>query len=222
MGFFNRKKVNKVLQMDLAGVPGTTQTDKCLLMAAEKDVVVNLVLGGGGHLGGSEVPLLTEGSTTVKGTSGILAYLDVRGKGGQLNPKKAAFLGHQNYWGQVAIKFGEPAVNCLMHEIHYGPIMDNDHIVNVERCSMAEQELEQALFELDKQLEDKSFIVGEYSYADIHWTTVVHLCELLGKLNMIIKYCNVERWYDRVKARSSFDKLPTLDEVKQQQLRFVA
>jgi len=239
MGFFGRKKENKTIHMELSGFPGDTQTDKCLLMAKEKGVQLNVklldVLEGACEQQDyraispfGKCPCLKEGSFVTSGATSILAYLDVRGQGGQLNPKKAAILGHQNYWVQIATQIAEPAVKTLMQESICGPMKDSSYAASEELMGTASEKLQQVLDALDGQLADKGFIVGEYSYADIHWTSIAHLYVLLregvllGEADLIESRKHVSAWYKRVQARPSFTSLPTLDDIKQKQLRSVA
>ena len=45
---------------------------------------------------------------------------------------------------------------------------------------------------------------------------------LVGEQDMISSRSNLNAWFDRVKARSSYVGLPSLDDVKNKQLRSVA
>lgn len=233
MSLFGSKKANKSARMQLRGFPGDTNTDKCLLMAAEKGVKLDVelldILEGACDRQDyraispfGKCPCLKEGDFLTSGAPAILAYLDVRGQGGLLNPKKAAIFGDQNYWVQVGGQFAEPAVNALMREKVCGPMCDSTYEADVGSIASSREALEQVLDALNAQLEGKNYIVGEYSYADIHWTAIAHLCELVDEVDLIDSRDNVKTWYGRVKARDSFASLPTLDDVKRKQLRSVA
>ncbi|MDG1688316.1 MAG: hypothetical protein P8J13_05115 [Gammaproteobacteria bacterium] len=76
--------------------------------------------------------------------------------------------------------------------------------------------------ELNTFIDNKEYIVGEYSFADVHWTAVAHMLTLVGEQDMISSRSNLNAWFDRVKARSSYVGLPSLDDVKNKQLRSVA
>ena len=77
-----------------------------------------------------------------------------------------------------------------------------------------------ALDALDAALTgNKKLIVGEYSYADVHWTAVAHFIDLAGKQSLIDSRVNVKAWHDKVKERPSYASLPSLDDIKQKQLK---
>ena len=92
MGLFGSKKPKKESRMQLRGFPGDTSTHKCLLMAAEKAVQLDVelldVIGGACDRQDyraispfGKCPCLTEGDFVTTGAPAILAYLDVRSKG---------------------------------------------------------------------------------------------------------------------------------------------
>lgn len=237
MGFFGKKE-NKKLRMQLRGFPGDVNTDKCLLMAAEKGVQLDVelldILEGACDMQDyrdispfGKCPCLKEGDFVTSGAPAILAYLDVRGQTGQMNPKKAAIYGHQNYWIQIATEIAEPAVDTLLKEKICAPMHDANYSVDVSRCEMARNSLEQVLDELNlqldgKQLDGRKFIVSDYCFADIYWTAIAHLCSLIGEQDLIDSRIHVKTWYERVQTRDSFASLPTLDDIKHKQLRAVA
>jgi glutathione S-transferase len=74
----------------------------------------------------------------------------------------------------------------------------------------------------DDQLQSNEYVVGQYSYADIHWTIYIHLLTILGEGALFAKHNNIKAWFERIKVRKSFsgqdivgyDFLPTLDEIK--------
>lgn len=234
MFFFGRKKkANKATRMQFRGFPGDSNTDKCLLMAAEKGIqldveLLDLLEGACDRQEYRSIspfgkyPCLREGDFVTSGGAAILAYLDIRGQGGSLNPKKAAFLGEQNYWAQVAEEIAGPAVTVLLQEKVCGPMTDSGFSADGTRIDAARVTLAQTLDVLDRQLAGNNFIVKDYSFADIHWTAIAHLCTLVDEQALIDTHPNVRAWYERVQARNSFASLPSLDDVKQKQLKSVA
>ena len=235
MGLFGlgSKKAKKESRMHLRGFPGETSTDKCLLMAAEKGIPLDVelldVMGGAcdrpDYLKISpfgKCPCLSEDDFVTSGAPAVLAYLDVRGQGGQMNPKKAAIYGEQNYWVQLAETLAEESANALMWEKVCGPMSDNDYKADISQIAAARDQLEQVLDALDGQLDGRQFIIGEYSHADVHWTSIAHLCMLADEQDLVESRSHVKAWFDRVKARKSFASLPSLDDVKHKQLRSVA
>ena len=83
----------------------------------------------------------------------------------------------------------------------------------------AEAIIETNLNAFDSALTGKNFIVGDYSYADVHWTAVAHFLVLAGKQDMIDSRPNTKAWYDKVKQRPSYASLPSLEDIKQKQLK---
>lgn len=237
MGFFGKKEAKKV-RMKLRGFPGDVNTDKCLLMAAEKGVKLDVelldILEGACELKEyrsispfGKCPCLQEGDFVTSGAAAILAYLDIRGTGSQMNPKKAAILGHQNYWTQVATQIAEPAVSVLVTEKICGPMCDSNYREDITKVAEARKTLESVLDGLDvqldgKQLDGKKFIVSDYCFADIYWSAIAHLCSLVGEQDLLDSRTHVHAWYRQVQARDSFASLPTLDDIKHKQLRSVA
>ncbi len=225
MPFFRKKKKGPV-RMKMRGFPGDANTCKCLLMAVEKkvqlDVEVLDVKAGEcddpayralSPFG--KFPYLEEGDYSTTSVNAVLSFLDVRGAGNSLlNPKKAQFFGHQNYWCQVSRTKCEPALRVLIDANIYG---ESGGDVEAARA-----EIDFALDELNKFVDNKEYIVGEYSFADVHWTAVAHMLCLVGAEDAITSRSNLNAWFNRVKARPSYAGLPSLDDVKNKQLRSVA
>ena len=217
-GLFKKKKKAES-GMKLRGFPGDLSTVKCLVMAAEKEVKLEtelLDMQAGAQDGAEyrslspfgKVPYLQEGDAIAIGAEASLAYLDTRGKG-FLNPKKAQNFGLMNYWGQVAETISVP-VESLINASAFGTAEDGDAVELIET----------ALDALDAALTgNKKLIVGEYSYADAHWTAVAHFIDLAGKQSLIDSRANVKAWHDKVKERPSYSSLPSLDDIKQKQLK---
>jgi len=213
------KKKNKAeTGMKLRGFPGDLSTVKCLIMAAEKQVKLETELldTQAGEQDQAEYralspfgkhPYLQEGDAVAIGAEASLAYLDTRGNG-FMNPKKAQHFGHQNYWWQVAETIGAP-VESLIHAAAFGTTANTD----------AMELVEVGLTAFDNALTGKKFIVGEYSYADVHWTAIAHFLVLAGKQDMIDSRPNTKAWYDKVKQRPSYASLPSLEDIKQKQLK---
>ena len=223
MPFFRKKK--KELRMTMRGFPGDANTCKCLLMAAEKKVKLDVgvldVLGGACDQEAyraispfGKYPYLEEGDYSTTSINAVLSFLDVRGQGCLMNPPKAQLFGQQNYCGQVSRKLCEPAVETLVKASIYG-IEGGD-------LEAAKAQIANVLDELNAFIDNKEYIVGEYSFADVHWTAVAHMLTLVGEQDMISSRSNLNAWFDRVKASSSYAGLPSLDDVKNKQLRSVA
>ena len=173
----------------------------------------------------ARAPCLKEGGYIVSGIQAILAYMDVRGEGGSLNPKKAAILGEQNYWVDVAERFIDPNVSVLTAGLK------NTQEAKVEiEVVAAKAEIGQVMDTLDNVLSDRRrYIVGDYSFADIHWTAAVHLCVLADHQDLVNDRPNIKRWYDQVKSHTSkvskkqtYTSLASLEEIREKRLKSVA
>ncbi|MBW9263891.1 MAG: glutathione S-transferase family protein [Candidatus Thiodiazotropha sp. (ex. Lucinisca nassula)] len=236
MKLFSKKKTTGSTDMHLRGYPADPNTNKCLLMAAEKDIRLNCELLDieAGACESPEyrrlspfgkAPCLKEGGYVVSGIQAILAYMDVRGEGGSLNPKKAAILGEQNYWVDVAERFIDPNVTVLTSRLK-----NNTESANENDVQSAKAVIGEAMDTLDTVLSDRRrFIAGDYSFADIHWTAAVHLCVLADHQDLISDRPNIKQWYDRVKGHTSkvskkqtYSHLASLEEIREKRLKSVA
>ena len=222
MPFFRKKK--KEVRMTMRGCPCDVNTSKCLIMAAEKKVKLEVqvldVKGGAADENAFRAlspfgkhPYLEEGDFSTSSVNAVLAFLDVRGEGGLSNPAKAQLFGQQNYWSQIARTKCEPALKVLVDVNVYGEAGDTD-----AACAT----INTALDALNDFIDNKEYIVGEYSFADVHWTAVAHLLTVAGAEEAITSRSNLSAWFNRVKARPSYGALPSLDEMKNKQLRSVA
>ncbi len=109
MGWFSRKKAAKK-ELMLHGLHGQASTIKCLLMAAIKGLSLNTSCLSStarpDHTRAYQdtdsdvgaLPTLVQGDFSITGSRGILSFMNVRGSGASLVPKKARILGQQNYW----------------------------------------------------------------------------------------------------------------------------
>jgi len=225
MPFF-RKKKKEAVRMKMRGFPGDVNTAKCLLMAAEKKVqldveVLDVKTGASDSdeyralSSFGKYPYLEEGDFATNSVNAVLSFLDVRGEGNSLlNPKKAQFFGHQNYWSQVGGTLCEPALMTLIDANVYGEAGGD--------TDAACKQIDTVLDELNSFVDNKEYIVGDYSFADVHWTAVAHMLTLVGAEDAITSRSNLNAWFGRVKARPSYAGLPSLDDVKNKQLRSVA
>ncbi|MEW8278101.1 MAG: glutathione S-transferase family protein [Candidatus Thiodiazotropha sp.] len=240
MGIFGSKKSKENVTVRLKGFPADLSTNKCLLMAAEKDIRLESELLDitEGACDGPEyrqlspfgkLPCLREGGFLTSGAPAILAYLDIRGQGGSLNPKKASILGEQNYLIDLARRFLDNNVDLLIQSfLPQG--QDSSSKSNENTVEAARGEISSALDCAEAALADgRRFLVGEYSFADIHWTACIHLCVMAGHQDLLDGKGSVKAWFDRVQHRISkvggkrtFDYLASLDEIRNKRLKSVA
>lgn len=133
-------------------------------------------------------PHINDGDFSTSGAASVLTYFNIKGGAPSLLPKKARLLAEQYYWIELLTQHLEP------------PLISN-------RCD--EEQVEQFLASVDDNLASRSFLVGEFSLADIHWYVACN--ELLKQGLLKLKnYVNIMRWMEQVDL-----KIPDSD-VKQQ------
>jgi len=237
MGLFSRKKKSQG-NIHMRGFPGHVDTCKCLYLAAEKGVPLDTdLLDLTGHEQEADafralspfgkIPCIGDGDLVISGAAAILPYIDVKGAGQSLTPRKAARLGEQNYWIEVGQQQVMPHVNTLLEEQLLKPMSDTTYTPDQEKIEAAVNEIDQALVFADKQLEGRDYFAGDFTFADIHWVPYLHFCEITGHADLLEKRSHLKKWFDRIKsrkngARRTYDALPSLDQIKGKELKYVA
>ncbi|MGB5734719.1 MAG: glutathione S-transferase family protein [Thiohalocapsa sp.] len=234
MGLFGKRK-QQPTALQLRGYPGDPGTNKCLLIAAERGVQLETLLVDLGERACDspeyralspfgKVPCLRDGDFVTSGAPAVLAYLDIKGKGNTLNPKKASILAEQNFWVDLTQRLADPAVTELIANVTPGAPRVSPTQLEAGRAGLT-----QALSQLNSAMADnRPFIVGQYSFADIHWTACLHLCVLAGEQAVVEPFPAVATWFERVKSRKGANGQPTyaslssLDEVQNKRLKSVA
>lgn len=234
--FFNRKKkAASSGAMQLMGMPGDLNTNKCLLTAEERGMAVEFklidLLAGGNDaedyramspLG--KTPCLKDGEFVTSGAYAVMTYLDTRAvaKSPSLNPKKAAHLGLQNTWADAGMRYMDPAISTMMQQCVFASMTGGSP--DEAALQAARETVTGALEKLNAQLEGNDFIAGPYSFADIHWTVYAHALDLCGYSELLDTQPNVKAWSQRIKERknkagkSTYAALPSLDDVKAKQV----
>lgn len=77
--------------------PAGVASAKCILTAGVRGVEMDVNLSGGDQV------TMTHGPVTIEGANAIIAYLDIKGEGMSLRPKKARLLADQYCWVEVAL-----------------------------------------------------------------------------------------------------------------------
>lgn len=237
MGLFSRKKKPQV-NIHMRGFPGHIDTCKCLYLVAEKGVRVQfdlLDITVKEHEGDAyrrlspfaKVPCLGEGETVISGVSAILPYLDVKGQGQSLTPRKAARLGEQNYWVEVGQTRVLPHVNTLLDEQVLNPMLDAGYIPDQDKVNAAVLDIDLAFAVADRQLEGRDYFASDYTFADIHWAPYLHFCEITGHQDLINKRPHLKSWFERIKGRkngssNTYHVMPSLEQIRNKELRNVA
>ena len=232
------KKTQYVLQ--LLGFPGQSDTLKCLITAAEMGMEIDcdvldilecadekadyLTISPFGL-----TPALKEFDYIVAGESGIMSFIEARGIGDRLPPKNAALLAEQNYWSDIACSEVGPHVDAIVKEKIYGQMAGSVRKVNTDAIEAATKALAAPLDALDQQLASNTFVIGNYSFADIHWTAYIHLLYEAGEGDLIDQRPNLKAWFDRIKVHNSYagqdivayELLPTLADIKNKSINSV-
>ncbi|MCG6864344.1 MAG: glutathione S-transferase family protein [Thiogranum sp.] len=237
MALFSRKKKGEGSIL-LKGFPGNLDTCKCLYMAAEKGVRIQtdlLDMTGHEEDGAAfrklspfgKVPCLSEGDLVISGAAAILPYIDIRGAGQSLTPRKAARLGEQNFWIEVGQQRLLPFINILLEEQVLKSMSDPGYTADEARIDTAIGEIDLTFLLADQHLQGREYFAGDYSFAEIHWAPYTHFCDTTGHGGLIARRPNLKQWLDRIKARSNgarrtYDALPGLEQIRGKELRFVA
>ena len=232
------KKTQYVMQ--LLGFPGDADTLKAVIIAAEKGIeiecgILDITQGADkseDYLNISKLgvmPALKEAHYQVAGDLGILTFIEGRGLGNRLAPRNAAVLAEQNYWIDIARSNVAPHVQTIMNEMVLKPMHDNTAQADTNAVDAARKALVSPLDALDAQLASKEFIVGDYSYADVHWTAYLHLLSVSGEQSLIDQRHYLNQWMDRIRRHKSFsgqnlvayDLMPSLEDIKAKKLNDV-
>ena len=229
------KKTQYVLQ--LLGTPWDPETLKCIVVAAEQGMELQAGYldtlkneqNSQEYLKISEfgiVPSLRESDYCVTGSSGILAFINARGLGYSLIPKNVNQAAVQDYWIDIAITEASPRVELIVQEQLVATMSDPEYIPDEAAASKAKEELVPVLDALENQLQSNSYIIGNYSLADVHWTPIIHLLMLTDAKELVRDGSQIARWHNSLKTRKSncgqdivsFSLLPTKEDIQNKKL----
>ncbi|MCU7931011.1 MAG: glutathione S-transferase family protein [Candidatus Thiodiazotropha sp. (ex Codakia rugifera)] len=216
-------------KMILFGIAKDPDTLKCLMTAGEKGVDIESRVVGETALSADSqdfrsmspfgtTPCLKDVDFILCGTTTIMSYLNDKGFGPSLIPRNGVARAIQYQWSEMAKEHAAPHVAKLL----------SGEADDTTDAALA------ALFDaLDAQLKNNryrgDFIVGDFSLADIHWAPYAHCCEIAGKGELISARGAMKTWWEKVKVHKSTSKenylaynvLPTMDEIRANQLRSV-
>lgn len=214
MGFFSRKKNNNSQEITLLGLKGQIATMKCLLVAGIKEVSLKTTVASSEinvdqinsyqYLDNADKsPTLTQGDFSISGARAILTFLDVRGKGVSLEPKKARTLGLQNYWIDVCHQTLAPATQA---------------IIQGRATEESKASLKKLLSSLNSILSDNQYIVGQISFAEPNIAAYIYLLRC-SDYDMTT-YPNIDKWISRLEEKMSgplnIDFLPSKTQLASQ------
>jgi glutathione S-transferase len=229
------KKTQYVMQ--LLGFPADADSLKCLLIAGEKGMEVEsrvLDISTGEQYSddylaisaSALVPALKEAYFQVCGDLAIISFIEGRGLGNRMPPRNAAVLAQQEYWVDIARSDAGPLVQDIVDTIVVAPMRDAAAAPDSGLVASARSALAPMLDALDAQLAGKSYIVGDYSYADVHWTAYIHLLCVAGQEDLVAERPNLNAWFQRIRSRKSFSGqdlipyglMPSLDDIRAKRL----
>ncbi len=135
-----------------------------------------------------KAPVLSQGDFSVSGARGIQTYIDIRGNGASLYPRKARVLGQQNYWIEVCYKILAPATQAIVDG------QGNDDL---------QAQCDKVLGSLDAILDENQFIAGPLTLADPHVAAYIYVLKGAGK--DLQTYSNITGWISRLEDEMSAD-----------------
>lgn len=193
-GFFCKKQNKSTQEIELLGITGHIATLKCLILAGIKGVPLRTTLASYEvgvdqinsyqYLDSSKiVPTINHEGYTASGTAAILTYLDIRGNGVSLTPKKARLLGLQNYWITICYETLAPVTQAIIN----GTATDDDKNI-----------LNKLLASLNNLLSENQYIVGPMSFADPHVAAYIYALSCRG-IEMTA-YPKVGDWITRLES----------------------
>ena len=207
-------------KMILRGHPSCPDTGKCLQTAAEKGVDVDCEIIS--DLDSSDFraispfgigPVLHDIDFVVYGTGAVMSYLDDKGFGPSLVPRNGVSRAIMYQWAIIASECVTPnVIGDSINKDALGPLFDGleKQVLNPPRRG--------------------DFICGDFSLADIHWSSLCNLIEIGGAGDLISSRSGVAKWFDQVKSHPStskekiipFTALPTATDINSGSLRGIS
>ena len=206
-------------KMILRGHPKCPDTGKCLQTAAEKGVDVDCEIIT--DLDSSDFravspygigPVLHDIDYVVYGTAAVMSYLDDKGFGPSLVPRNGVSRAIMYQWAIIATECVTPNLGDSINKDALAPLFDGleKQVLNPPRRG--------------------DFICGDFTLADIHWSSLCNLIEVGGAGDLITSRSGVAKWYDKVKSHPStskekiipFTALPTAADISSGTLRGIS
>lgn len=212
-------------KMKFYGNPACLNTAKCLYMAAEKGIdIESHYIGADGQGDAAEassisphgsLPVIRDVDFVVYGINAIMSFLDDKGFGPSLVPRKSLNRTTMYQWIHVATDLAQPSVADL--------IAGNGDKAMVSHWFGA---LENHLNSQNSSVRG-DYICGDFSMADVHWAALAQGCFLADAGDIIQTYPSVSKWWDLIKTHPStskenikaYDVLPTAGDIQGHSLR---
>lgn len=212
----------------LWGRVASADTSKCLFTAAEKGVDLDAIailetsenVEFNQHSPFAISPCLKDVDFVIYGTVSIMSFLDDKGFGNSLVPRNGIVRAQQYRWIHIATDILGPAIS----EVISG---------GNENLDVSMQKIEAALCHAEESLgtnkKKSPYLVGDFTLADIHWISHIHLLLIHGHANLISGKPNIDQWLSQVMTRKSTSKenftssdvLPSLDDINSHQIHSV-
>lgn len=233
------KKTQYVLE--LIGSPFDAETLKCIITAAEQGMEMNCYSMESDSVDNMDEgieqisplsikPCLKEADFFTCGGEAITAFINARGLGYSLTPKNVSLAAMQDYWVDIANTNVAPLVNAIVQEKISKKYSDSSYTPDDAVIKENVDELNIYLDALSKQLKNNKYIVcDKYTWADLHWSAYIYLCEAAGITSLLESRPDVQSWFARIKTRKSqcgqdivaLDFLPNAEEISQGKLKSV-
>lgn len=180
------------------------------------------------------VPTLIHDDFVLIESSVIMQYLDETFPGPSLQPVDARDRAHMRIWMKRVDEYLHPGLGTLIYamvhatsmrkkspaelEAHYRAIPNPatrelqraaiEHGMDAPAAVQALQAYDKALADMENQLAQRPWLAGDdYSLADAALTPYINRFTMLGLSNMwTLTRPNVAAWFERIKARNSFDQ----------------
>ena len=138
-----------------------------------------------------QYPIVYDGDFTISGGPAVLTFLNIKGGSPSIHPRKARMLAQQQYWLQILNQKVEPFIFDL---------------------SEYEDQIQSVMSLFDEQLENKDYVINEFSLADIYWYSIFKYLEMKGHERVYRDYKNIEIWRDHVKQKApAFEEYSSQD-----------
>ncbi len=229
------------VKLELIGSPADPETLKCILTAAEHGLEMNCYSIITDTVDESKkainevspllsTPILKEAEFVTSGSDAITSYIDTRGSNYSLSPDNAELAAIQSYWVDIAVTNVAPKVHAITEEAIIKQYQNPDDPPNLNIIRKNCESLSVFLDAFDRQLSGNKYIVcDKYTWADVHWTPYIHLCEITGCAAIIERRDHIKHWFNRIKTRKSqsgmnlvaYDCLPGSEQTRKGKLNSI-
>jgi glutathione S-transferase len=146
-----------------------------------------------------KVPVLSVNGTSLYESNIVNEYLEEVYDSPRLMPEKPEERALVRSWMAFADDYFFPSVYRVRMGLQRG--------YSEDEIQEAKEKLEDALSRLEHRLEDREYLVGEYSLADIAHGGNFHRLQVLANSGEVSleKYPNIMTWIERVESRESYE-----------------